>query len=102
MKATFLKYSKKPSNFGGFFYYIFVKGEDGKSYRGCIGDGFINFGKWNRILATAERGDILENLRLKEYKGKPIIDADSNVVLKKLDMPGFEGTYEQLNNLKIR
>ena len=85
MKATYLKHTKKPSQFGGFFYYIFVKGEDGRSYRTCIGDNFRNFIKWNNVIQRAESGDELLNLRTKMYKGKPIIDADSNVQLKKIE-----------------
>jgi len=84
MNATYLKHTKKPSQFGGFFYYIFVKGDDGKSYRTCIGSNYRNFIKWQNVINTAQKGDTLVNLKTTFYKGKPIIDADSNVQLIKM------------------
>ncbi|QDP54425.1 MAG: hypothetical protein GOVbin7581_7 [Prokaryotic dsDNA virus sp.] len=85
MKAIYLKHTRKPSKYGGFFYYIFCKGEDGKSYRTCIGDNFRNFFKWKNILHHAESGDELLNLQTKLFKGKKIIDADSSPTLKKIE-----------------
>ena len=86
MRAIYLKHTKRPSQFGGFFYYIFLKCEDGRSYRTCIGDNFRNFIKWDNIIKNAESGDELINLRTKLYKGEMIIDADSNPTLKKIEI----------------
>lgn len=49
MKAKITKITKKPSKYGGQFYYIFFKGEDGKSYRTMTGTKFGNWQRWGLI-----------------------------------------------------
>ena len=36
-----------------------------------------NFSNWQQIIDNAERGDFIDNLTMKIYKGKEIVDADS-------------------------
>ena len=63
----------------GKIFYIFFKGE--KSYRTVLFDNMRNFKNWTEVINKAERGDYISNLRMKMYKGKEIVDADSNPVL---------------------
>ena len=77
----FVKKSKSyNSNHGGQIYYLFFKGI-GKSYRTVLFDNMRNFKKWNNVINNAKRGDYICNLRIKLYKGKEIIDADSDPLL---------------------
>jgi len=71
MKAMLLKTEKRTSKFGGNFYYLFFKGEDGKSYRSCLYPNYGNFRRWQDIIGK-------ENIALDGLiaKGK-MIDADS-------------------------
>ena len=71
MKATILKISHKPSQYGGKFTYVYFKGEDGKSYRSCIGSHFGNYRRWEGLCKI---GNVLDGLVV---KGKGLIDADS-------------------------
>lgn len=71
MKATLLKVDKKSSNQGGFFYYAFFKGEDGKSYRTCLYPKYGNFKRWQGIIDHI--GAIIDGL---SARGS-LIDADS-------------------------
>ena len=64
------------SNHGGKIFYVFFKGKD-KSYRTVLFDNMRNFKNWSAILNKADRGDYITNLRMKLYKGKEIVDADS-------------------------
>jgi len=52
MRLTLLKISPKKSRYGGDFFYLFFKGEDGKSYRTCAYPSFGNFKRcgWNRVI----------------------------------------------------
>jgi len=79
-----LKFIKKSKNYnsdhGGQIYYIFFKGI-GKSYRTVLFDNMRNFKNWNNILNNAKTGDYISNLEFKIYKGKEIVDADSNPLL---------------------
>ena len=67
------------SKHGGQIFYVFFKGE--KSYRTVLFDNMRNFKNWTEVINKAERGDYISNLRMKMYKGKEIVDADSNPVL---------------------
>lgn len=69
-----LKVEKKPSKINHVFWYVFFKGDDGKSYRTCLDPANRNFKNWQHIV---EPGNVLGGIRLKLYKGRPIIDADS-------------------------
>ena len=76
----FTKISKTyNSKHGGQIFYVFFKGE--KSYRTVLFDNMRNFKNWNEVINKAERGDYISNLRMKMYKGKEIVDADSSPVL---------------------
>ena len=73
----FTKISKSyNSNHGGQIFYVFFKGKD-KSYRTVLFDYMRNFNNWKDVLNKAERGDYIANLKMKLYKGKEIVDADS-------------------------
>jgi hypothetical protein len=72
----FVKTSKGyNSQHGGQIFYVFFKGE--KSYRTVLFDNMRNFKNWTEVLNKAERGDYITNLKMKLYKGKEIVDADS-------------------------
>ena len=64
---------RQKSKHRGFFYYVFFKGSDGKSYRTCITDACRNFAKWEDVKV----GDVLTGLRVKKDE---LIDADSDPV----------------------
>ena len=84
MIAEIMKIVPTPSKFGGQFWYVFFKGEDGKSFRSCVakyddkGRPMRNFKKWEGIINRSDAvGLIIDGLRLKgDY-----IDADSNPVV---------------------
>ena len=72
MKAEITQVSKVPSKYGGHFWYMFFKGEDGKSYKTCISPACRNFERWEQVLGAI--GLKLDKLNIK--KGN-LIDADS-------------------------
>lgn len=82
MKLKIMKIVKKPSKFGGDFYYIYFKdtAEGGKSYKTCVSSTFRNFGHWRSIVERFKPdGDcdyFVNNARLKGSKGNTI-DADN-------------------------
>lgn len=63
MKAKITKITRKPSKHGGWFYFIFFKGEDGKSYRTMTGEQFGNFRRWE---------DIIDNWLKNKKADKPV------------------------------
>lgn len=71
MRATLLKTEKRVSKFGGNFWYVFFKGEDGKSYRSCLYPACRNFLRWQPFIG--KEGVELEGLIA---RGR-LIDADS-------------------------
>jgi hypothetical protein len=73
MTAEIIKIQKKPSKYGGDFYYAFFKGLDGKNYYTCLYPKMRNFSRWSKILGT---GVTLTNLRVVK-KNPKLIDADS-------------------------
>ena len=77
MIATIIKIQKKKSRYGGYFYYAFFKGLDGKSYYSCLYERLRNWTRWKKILNV---GITLSNLKLVKGKAK-IIDADSKFVM---------------------
>jgi len=86
MKAKITKISKSPSNYGGFFYYVFFWGFDGKAYRSCVASGMRNFAKWEPVIEAFKDGKtmVLDNLQLvksNDPKQKDFINADSLFVL---------------------
>lgn len=88
MKAKVTGVKERPSKWGGNFYHIFFKGEDGKSYLThafpvWAGKPVANFKRWNGIIKLWDdkmtlrgRELWLSNLNVKK-KDKHIIDADS-------------------------
>ena len=64
------------SKHGGKWFHIYFKDEN-KSYRTALFDNMRNFKNWQSVLDNAERGDFIDNLTMKIYKGKEIVDADS-------------------------
>jgi len=73
----FVKTGKQyTSKHGGKWFHIYFKDDD-KSYRTALFDNMRNFSNWKNIIQNAERGDFIDNLRIKIYKGKEILDADS-------------------------
>jgi hypothetical protein len=72
MKARIMKIEKHPSQYSGYFYYVFLKDLDtGKSYRTCVSTSNGNYQRWRDVLQV---GIVLDNLRVFQNK---IIDADS-------------------------
>ena len=73
----FVKIGKQyTSRHGGKWFHIYFKDEN-KSYRTALFDNMRNFKNWQQVVDNAERGDFIDNLRMKIYKGKEIVDADS-------------------------
>ena len=73
----FVKTSKSyNSKHSGQIFYVFFKGKD-RSYRTVLFDNMRNFKNWTEVLNKAERGYYITNLRMKLYKDKEIVDADS-------------------------
>lgn len=73
MTAEIIKINKRPSKWGGSFFYVFFKGLDGKSYYSCIYPKMRNYARWKKVLDT---GVTLSGLRLVKGR-KNLIDADS-------------------------
>jgi len=75
MKLTVLKIQKTQSRFGKDFYYIFMKSEEGKSYKTCAYPNYGNFVRvgWDKVV-KAGAGAVLEYINPIVTKG--LIDAD--------------------------
>lgn len=75
MKAKLLKTQQQPSKHDGIFYWLFFKGEDGKSYRSCVVPTYRNWANWREIVENfnEENPIWLDGLTLKNG----MIDADS-------------------------
>jgi hypothetical protein len=73
MQATLVKLEKKPSRYGGYFYYAFFKNKDGKSYYTCLYPKMRNFKKWKPLM---KEGITLKGLRIKKDR---LLDADSPI-----------------------
>jgi hypothetical protein len=76
MRCKVLKISENPSKFQGTFYYIFFKGEDGKTYKTCISAQYRNFRNWQFVLKNRDKEIWLDNLFLSP-RDKNLVDADS-------------------------
>lgn len=76
MKAKIIKVNEQKSFLGQSFYYLFFKGEDGRSYRTCAYPQFGNYPRWQKFIELYRQGREvwLEGLNL---KSKNLIDADS-------------------------
>lgn len=78
MKFQTMKLEQKPSRYGGHFYYLFLKREDGASFRTCLYPNMRNYGRWASVVESVQRGTHVWLTGLIE-KGKGMIDADSQV-----------------------
>ena len=45
LKAEVLKIDQHPSKYGGIFFYVYFKAENGKSYRSCVDPKMKNYKK---------------------------------------------------------
>jgi len=80
MKAKVTKIDIRKSFQGGFFYYIFFKSDEGKSYKTCIYPRYGNFARWKPIIERWESIKYsIQELWLNGLitKSKNLIDADS-------------------------
>ena len=92
----FVKIGKEyTSRHGGKWFHIYFKDEN-KSYRTALFENMRNFSNWQNIINNAERGDFIDNLKMKTYKGKEIVDADSmpKLITKKFMDEVKEYLYE--------
>ena len=78
MKAKIIKIVERDSKHGGIFYYVFFKGEDGKTYKTCLYPRLKNFSRWYPVLKSfqeEQKKEIwLKNLIVLK---KNLLDADS-------------------------
>jgi|LSQX01.1.fsa_nt_gb hypothetical protein len=87
MKLKIMKIIKKPSKYGGHFYYLYLKDttENGKSYKSCLSSNYRNFAHWrgiiNRFNPDGKYDYFITNARLKGNKGN-VIDADTVPLLQ--------------------
>ena len=70
-----LKVVKHPSKVNREFYYVFFKGDTGKSFRTALDPANRNFAHWKNLMVV---GNVLTGIRFKYYKNSWIIDADSH------------------------
>lgn len=70
-----LKVEQKPSKINRNFYYLFFKGDTGKSFRTCLDPANRNFAHWKPLI---RQGNVLTGLVFKYWNGSWIIDADSH------------------------
>ena len=76
MICEILKFVKKPSRNGGYYYHTFLKGVDnGQAYFTYLAPKMRNWSRWKKVL---KKGVVLKGLRIK--KGK-LIDADSRFIV---------------------
>lgn len=73
MIVTLIKIEKRPSKYGGFFYYCFMKADGGKTYYTYVYPKMRNYSNWKPYM---KKGIKLKNLRVK--KGR-LLDADSPI-----------------------
>ncbi len=73
MILTIMEIKKKPSRYGGHFFYVYFKSQKGKDYYSCIFPKLRNYQRWKKVLRV---GVTLKELRLVVGKTK-LIDADS-------------------------
>jgi len=77
MKAMVMGRKVNTSKYGGKFYYVFFKDNEGKSYRTCIHDKCRNFNKWKSVVES-NSNPILDNLNVIK---ETLVDADSNFTI---------------------
>jgi hypothetical protein len=76
MRLTVLKIKPQKSRYGKFFYYIFLKSDEGKSFKTCAYPKFGNFRRcgWDKVVAQGI-GTIIEYNSL-PINTKGLLDAD--------------------------
>ena len=79
MTAEIIKITKRPSNYGGYFYFVCFKSLDGKSYISYIYPKMRNYTRWKLVLDV---GTVLSGLRTVKGR-KNMIDADSRFTVVK-------------------
>jgi len=73
MVATIISIQRKLSNYGGYYFLVCFKGEDGKSYITYIYPRLRNYKRWKPLL---KEGITLSGLNIIK---KNLIDADSEI-----------------------
>lgn len=77
MTATIITIQRKLSQYGGYYFLVMFKGEDGRSYMTYVYPRMRNYARWKPLL---KEGITLTNLNV---KSKTLIDADSLIEEKK-------------------
>ena len=77
MTVKIIKIQRKMSRYGGYFFYVFFKSLENKSYYSCIYPKMRNYTRWKKVLDV---GIMLTGLKLVPGKLK-LIDADSKFQL---------------------
>ena len=73
MIAKIVKIEKKPSRYGGHFFYCFFKTDKGDSFYTCLYPKMRNFKKWQKFM---KKGIILKGLEVLKDR---LINADSKI-----------------------
>jgi hypothetical protein len=71
MRATIISIQRKLSQYGGYFFLVSFKGEDGRSYFTYVYPRMRNYKRWKPLL---KEGIVLSGLNT---KSKNLVDADS-------------------------
>jgi hypothetical protein len=76
MRLTVLKIKQEKSRYGQQFYYIFLKGDNGRSFKTCAYPAFGNYRRcgWDKVVAGGI-GTILEYPQL-PINSRGLLDAD--------------------------
>lgn len=78
MIAKLIKIKRKPSKYGGYFYYAFFKEKNtDKSYYTCLYPKMRNFTRWKKVM---REGVVLKGLKILKNR---LIDADSKFSIVK-------------------
>lgn len=83
MKAQITGINRVPSKFGGDFYYMFFKGEEGDTYKTALYPTYRNFKRWKPLVVENKLGACLDGLIVKNKKER-LIDADSLFIISEV------------------
>lgn len=85
MKAKILKADLKKSKHNGYFYHVFFKTDNGKSFRSCVYKECHNYSRWDKVVREFKAGKEvwLDNLFL---VNDAIISADSDFRVAECDI----------------
>jgi len=76
--ATIIKIVSHKSKYGGYFYYLFFKSSNGKSYKTCLYPSCSNFQRWLQVIQEVKQGkEVWLTGLFTLSRSKYIIDADS-------------------------